>query len=119
MLQYKYPFPPWVGSESANAADCKSVLFKVVGSTPTLPTILYGAVAQLGAQFPCKEKVRGSSPLGSTTADSAAISIDTPVQIRRVFSGLATLKPDLIHLQGAGFMGISGYKSNPEPRVLR
>ena len=29
----------WVGSESANAADCKSVLFKVVGSTPTLPTI--------------------------------------------------------------------------------
>ena len=28
----------WVGSESANAADCKSVLFKVVGSTPTLPT---------------------------------------------------------------------------------
>ena len=30
----------------------------------------YGAVAQLGAQFPCKEKVVGSSPIGSTsTAD--------------------------------------------------
>lgn len=28
----------WVGSESANAADCKSVLYEVVGSTPTLPT---------------------------------------------------------------------------------
>ena len=26
----------------------------------------YGAVAQLGAQFPCKEKVVGSSPIGST-----------------------------------------------------
>ena len=25
-----------------------------------------GAVAQLGAQFPCKEKVVGSSPIGST-----------------------------------------------------
>ena len=51
-------------------------------------------MAQLGAQFPCKEKVVGSSPIGSTTADSAAISIDTPVQIRRVLSGLATLKPE-------------------------
>ena len=29
----------WVGSESANAADCKSVPYRVVGSTPTLPTI--------------------------------------------------------------------------------
>ena len=28
----------WVGSESANAVDCKSILFKAVGSTPTLPT---------------------------------------------------------------------------------
>ena len=28
------------GSESANAADCKSVLYEVVGSTPTLPTSL-------------------------------------------------------------------------------
>ena len=27
-----------VGSESANAADCKSVPYRVVGSTPTLPT---------------------------------------------------------------------------------
>ena len=26
---------------------------------------IYGAVAQLGAQFPCKEKVVGSSPSGS------------------------------------------------------
>ena len=28
----------WAGSESANAADCKSVPYRVVGSTPTPPT---------------------------------------------------------------------------------
>ena len=62
----------------AMASRCKRDGYTYVGSSPTSPTILYGAVAQ----FPCKEKVRGSSPLGSTTADSAAIGIDTPVQIR-------------------------------------
>ena len=38
----------------------------VVGSNPVIPTIIYGALAQLGERLPCTQEVSGSIPLGST-----------------------------------------------------
>ena len=38
----------------------------VVGSNPVIPTIINGALAQLGERLPCTQEVSGSIPLGST-----------------------------------------------------
>ena len=46
----------WVGSESANAADCKSVPYRVVGSTPTLPTSFIWGRGAIGSAIPLQGK---------------------------------------------------------------
>ncbi len=38
----------------------------VAGSNPVFPTIINGALAQLGERLPCTQEVSGSIPLGST-----------------------------------------------------
>ena len=38
----------------------------VAGSNPVFPTIVNGALAQLGERLPCTQEVSGSIPLSST-----------------------------------------------------
>lgn len=55
----------------------------------------FGRVGKLVTPSDCKSdaySTAGSSPACPTTADSAAINIDVPVQIRRHFYGFSTIR---------------------------
>ena len=79
---------------------------------------LFRDMAQMVARFLGVEEATGSSPVISTTADSAAISIDTPVQTRRVLSGLAILKPENLVINAPQFRRgrpLLDNKAHPKP----
>ena len=54
-----------------------------VGSSNLPVRSKFGAVAQLGVQFPCTEKVGGSSPLGSTKLRKSLYNVGRMVDYRQ------------------------------------